>query len=360
MAVGELEAGFAALDGVQHGRHLLRHHREHLEVDAVELVEAAPAAALREALVDGAHDAVVHLVAAVEDHRVLAERVAHVLGRLGLAGARGAGGRATEAHAERLAQRNVAAVGERRDHEALLDAEVLVAVVKVDVGDGDQRDVLVVLEVEARLLLPLKVVGILDLGLDHVGKHVALVHVDQDHRLDLGARPLAMLQEVLVGQQVERDQVVQPLLVLLVGGVHDPLDRLRLVERVLAVEGPLELDADQRHLRLVLVRKVGQRHLLAVGRGGAHLRVHGALHRLEQLVQPLLDVAHRVHGLLELYALALRREERDDPARIGRVELDAHHRVEDRLQVRLHRLRVAALREHFQQVGVPARGGKGG
>ena len=104
--------------------------------------------------------AVVHLIAAVGDEHVLAERAAHVLGRLGLARAGGAGGRAAEEHAERLRERDVAAVGERRDHEPLLDAEVLVAVVEVDVGDGDLGDVEVVAPVEARLLLPLEVLGV--------------------------------------------------------------------------------------------------------------------------------------------------------------------------------------------------------
>jgi hypothetical protein len=49
---------------------------------------------------------------------------------------------------------------------------------------------------------------------------VACVDIDEDHRLDLTARPPAVHRELLVGLQVDPDQVVQALLVLLVHGVH--------------------------------------------------------------------------------------------------------------------------------------------
>ncbi len=58
---------------------LLRADREHGEVYAVEFVEAAPEAALREPLVYFPHALVVHLVGAVEDHHVLAQSVAQIL-----------------------------------------------------------------------------------------------------------------------------------------------------------------------------------------------------------------------------------------------------------------------------------------
>ena len=182
---------------------------------------------------------------ALRDQHILAEGAAHVLGRLGLAGASGAGGRTAEAKAERLREGDVAAVGERRDDKALLDAEVLVAVVKIDVGDVHLGDVEVVAPVEARLLRPLKVLDVLDLLLHHLLEDVARVHVDEDHRLNLLARPLAKGGELLVGLQVDGDEVVEALLVLLVGLVHHPLLRLGAIERVLTVEGPDELDADE-------------------------------------------------------------------------------------------------------------------
>jgi hypothetical protein len=106
-----------------------------------------------------------HLVAAVEHDHVLAERVAQVLGRLRLARPRRPRRRAAEEHAQGLAQRDVAHVGQRRDHEALLDAEVLVAVLEVDVADGDYDRAALLAPVEADLLEPVKVGRVADLWL---------------------------------------------------------------------------------------------------------------------------------------------------------------------------------------------------
>ena len=50
------------LDAVLDGLHLRRDHAQHLDGDAVELVEAAPRARLRQTLVDVADRAVIHLL----------------------------------------------------------------------------------------------------------------------------------------------------------------------------------------------------------------------------------------------------------------------------------------------------------
>ena len=82
------------------------------------------------------------------------EAAAQVLGRLGLAGAGGAGGRAAEAEAERLRERDVAAVGERGDHEAAAVADVLVRVFELGVGDVDEAVARVVVPAVLELRLP--------------------------------------------------------------------------------------------------------------------------------------------------------------------------------------------------------------
>ena len=78
-----------------------------------------------------------------------AERLAEILGGLRLARTRGSRGGAAEEHAERLRQRHVADVRQRRDHEALLHAEVLVRVLKVHVADGDDHRLPALVPVEA-------------------------------------------------------------------------------------------------------------------------------------------------------------------------------------------------------------------
>ncbi len=73
------------------------------------------------------------------------------LGGLGLAGAGGTSRRAPHRHVDGLRERDVAAVGERRDHEPLRAAEELVLVQEVHVRDGHLELVQVLVEVEAGL-----------------------------------------------------------------------------------------------------------------------------------------------------------------------------------------------------------------
>ena len=80
-------------DGALDGEDLLRDDGEHLEVDAVELVEARPIAARGEALEELGHrEGSRGRRRSVEDDALLGEGLREVLGRLGLAGARGASG----------------------------------------------------------------------------------------------------------------------------------------------------------------------------------------------------------------------------------------------------------------------------
>jgi len=64
---------------------LARHHRQHLRLNAVELVEAAPRAALHQAAEDGAHGLVVQALPAVEHHAQQRHGLGKVLGCLRLA-----------------------------------------------------------------------------------------------------------------------------------------------------------------------------------------------------------------------------------------------------------------------------------
>ena len=67
------------------------------------------------------------------------------------------GGRVAEVHAERVRERDIADVRERRNDEALLDAQIFVRVREVDVADADDDVVAVLAPVEAHLLEPLEV-----------------------------------------------------------------------------------------------------------------------------------------------------------------------------------------------------------
>ena len=80
------------------------------------------------------------------------------LGRLGLARARWPRGRPTQAHAQGLGQGDVAPVSQGGHDQPLLDAQVLVRILKV--GVADRRDDGVVAPVDTHLFQPLEVAGV--------------------------------------------------------------------------------------------------------------------------------------------------------------------------------------------------------
>eukprot|EP00968_Pinguiococcus_pyrenoidosus_P021235 scaffold2724_cov260-Pinguiococcus_pyrenoidosus.AAC.22 len=99
----------------QHGE-LLRDDGEHLDVDPVELVQARPAAGLRQAPEELPHHFVVDLIAAVEHNAQDSHGLGEVLGTFRLARAGGSSRCRPELEPVRARERQPAAVGERRDH----------------------------------------------------------------------------------------------------------------------------------------------------------------------------------------------------------------------------------------------------
>ena len=191
LRVLEHEALHLGHDGQLDGQNLLRHDRQHLQVDAVELVEAGPGAGGGQALEELAHRQVVQAVGAVEDDALHGDRLGQVLRRLRLAGAGGPLGRAAQVQVQRAHERAVAAVRQRRDDQARAVAQVLVAV-----GDGGvdhaHHDV-PILPVVPQLAHPLKVRLGGDARRRQLGHRVARVHVDDDERRQRLALQLGQL-----------------------------------------------------------------------------------------------------------------------------------------------------------------------
>ena len=75
----KVEFGHAALHRVLNCQQLLRDDREHLDVDAVELIEARPSTALSETGEEFPHELVVEVIAAVEHHALHPERLSEIL-----------------------------------------------------------------------------------------------------------------------------------------------------------------------------------------------------------------------------------------------------------------------------------------
>lgn len=72
----------------------------------------------------------------------------------------------SQKHTKCLRQCHIANVCQRGDHQSLFDTQVLVRVLEVDITNRNDDGVFVITPVEASLLEPLKVSGVLDLVLD--------------------------------------------------------------------------------------------------------------------------------------------------------------------------------------------------
>jgi hypothetical protein len=154
---------------IKHATYLLSDHRQHLDVNTVELVEARPRASLGQTREEAAHHLVVQTVRAVEHDALHRQRLCQILYRLGLehealrgqsitwmkrtlhthrkmtaaanstctacmgvvsdlARASGTCRSTAKAQMKRSCERHVALVGERRDDQAVAVAKVLIAV----------------------------------------------------------------------------------------------------------------------------------------------------------------------------------------------------------------------------------------
>lgn len=113
---------------VQNRSNLYGNDGQHLDGDAIELVEASPGACLRQALVDVAARLVVHLLRAVEHVDQHAKSSTEILCRFRFAGTGRTGGSAAHCQMQALRQGDVTSVGQRRNYESRSVAEIFVPV----------------------------------------------------------------------------------------------------------------------------------------------------------------------------------------------------------------------------------------
>mmetsp|Transcript_33252 Transcript_33252/g.87955 ORF Transcript_33252/g.87955 Transcript_33252/m.87955 type:complete len:1619 (-) Transcript_33252:4415-9271(-) len=350
-------------DGVEDALVLRGHHREHLDGDAVELVEAAPGAGLGDAHEDLSHRRVRHLVAAVEDHDLEPQGAGEVLGGLRLAGARGAGRGAAQHQPQRLRQGDVAPVRQRGDHQTAAVPDVLVAVDSDPVADPDDARLLRVRRVgdqvlarrhgaplEAKLGQPLEVRRVDDLLGHERLDDVAAVHVDGDDTDDFVADVLRQGRLHALDELI--DAVVADLLVVLHGVLAAALDVFEGAGRLL---GPLDLRGHEPELTAVVLEPLLARLLSLpdVGRvlGELELLAQHEAEVLLQLDEVELDgaVEDAVRGPIHNFGVLGDVTASDLPGvrRLGEVQgLDA---VEDVAEVLGHLQRPIAVREDVEQ-----------
>eukprot|EP00968_Pinguiococcus_pyrenoidosus_P008406 scaffold602_cov298-Pinguiococcus_pyrenoidosus.AAC.10 len=171
------------LETLLNGQDLLTDRAQNPLLETIEFVKASPGSDLAEAHKDAPHGRVVEGLVTVEHQGPQAQEAAQAFHALRLTCAGGAEGVPSHPQLQGLRQGQVAAIGQRRRHQALSHAQVLVAVSEVGVCHAN-LDV-AVLAVEPHVLLPSEVGDRRDRVLAQSALHIALVHELHDEVLAL-------------------------------------------------------------------------------------------------------------------------------------------------------------------------------
>jgi hypothetical protein len=142
-----------SLDGLD----LLRHRRQHLRLESIELVETAPGPALYEPRENTAHGFVVDPLIAIEDQNLPGQRLTKRLDRFRLPCACRAVRIAAVAEMETLRQGEIALVGQWRVHQLGVVSLVFVSVVIHGVAHAYHALVGFHVKIVSKLLLPIPI-----------------------------------------------------------------------------------------------------------------------------------------------------------------------------------------------------------
>ena len=241
------------------------------------------------------------LTRAVCDDDKDTEGTAEILDSLGLTGTGGASGGATVAHAEGLAESDVAPLSESRDTKTLLGTEELILISEVNIGDAnDSLAVLAILSspVEAGVLLPVEIGNIFEVSfltsiLDSL-EEILLVDLN-------GYKGLNFSPDKFVGKifTAHSGKIVHHCVDLDVLSLERLLSILLPLKAVSHLLSKHELDTEKGNLRLVLANELHEGELEALGSGAHDNGAHGLLHGALELAKPILDVAFAFDGIVE-------------------------------------------------------------
>jgi hypothetical protein len=165
-----------SLDGLD----LLRHCRQHLRLEPIEFVEAAPGPALDEPGKYAAHGLVVDSLVAVEDQNLPGQCLAERLDRLSLSCARRAVWIAAIAEMEALCQGKIALVGQRRVDQLRVVSLIFVRVVIHRVTHSHHALVGFNIEIVSKLLLPIPIFEEADVVLFQLIQNIDIVDQVKD------------------------------------------------------------------------------------------------------------------------------------------------------------------------------------
>mmetsp|Transcript_77794 Transcript_77794/g.204271 ORF Transcript_77794/g.204271 Transcript_77794/m.204271 type:complete len:675 (-) Transcript_77794:3855-5879(-) len=320
---------------------LLRDHAQHLDVDAIELIEAAPRSARREALEELPHHEIVHLRGAIEDHALLGQSLRQVLGRLRLASACRARWRSSQVEALRAHKRHVAHVSERRDHKPEGVPEVLIAIGEGRLNHSNPEILglaVVHLPVVAELGDPLERHAIRDILLGELLHGVASMHIDDHKSADAHALHLG---DVAAHQANQVEQLLLAPRPVLVHGL--------VLDALLDLCRPVDLAGVEAHLPRIPEDPLGSWNL--------DIHLHPNLDHVSDSIKHCIlsirhphfdvlargrDVIHKVNDFT-LLGMHLRGDK-------VLSEGQLLHSLKDLGQERLHPQRVFGLRQDLKQL----------
>lgn len=159
---------------------LLRNRRQHALFQSIELVETSPGTDLAQTDKDAAHRLEVERFVAVEDQHETAQLMAQGFDGLRFTGAGRSEWRTAQSCLERLGHRQIAAIGQRRLDQSVLNAQILEPVEEPCVrhvnGQLLQDIALTWVKVESHLAQPFERLGIGHVIGDQASSHCAFVN----------------------------------------------------------------------------------------------------------------------------------------------------------------------------------------
>lgn len=144
----------AELKSSLNGSNLSGDDGQHLDVDTVELIEAAPEASLSETCEDNSHGSIVQVLTATRNDATACETLGKILDGLSFASTGGSGRRSTESESQRGGQGHDAAISERSDDKASIEALILITEIELTCALFDENVILFFVPVEPKHRLP--------------------------------------------------------------------------------------------------------------------------------------------------------------------------------------------------------------
>jgi hypothetical protein len=149
---------FVSEEGFANLQKLLGNHRQHLDLNSVELIETGPSSSLAETREESSHQNEIDLIRAIEHNAKNGNGFGQILGRLSLTGTSRAGGVSTELNVKGTSNGNPASVGQGGDNKTGSGTHVLTTVVQSGLNLLDNATVIrVFFVVVSELFLPIEV-----------------------------------------------------------------------------------------------------------------------------------------------------------------------------------------------------------